>query len=163
MASLFALLDRFLARLPLPTRFARFCVVGSSGAVVGFVALDLLVRAFPSGWGVWEHRLAFAGSIVIAIFSNFLLNYHWTWGDRERASGALSWLAKLGRFYLVSAVAATVQWIVAVELFERLHLEDLLGPWGKFVAQAMGILTAMFFNYFANHLWTFAKRAPPPP
>ncbi|MFH1468862.1 MAG: GtrA family protein [Pseudomonadota bacterium] len=157
MTRLFALLDRLLALLPLPARFARFCVVGTSGAFVGFVSLDLLVRLFPSTWGVWEHRAAFAGSIAIAIFSNFLLNYHWTWGDRARATGALSWLAKLGRFYLVSALAASVQWIVAVELFERLHMEALMGPWGKFVAQAAGIVTAMFINFFANHLWTFKR------
>lgn len=154
-----ALLDRLIGLLPLPERFARFCVVGASGAFVSFVALAPLYWLLPAALGPWEHRLAVAGSIAIAIFNNFLLNYHWTWGDRERAATALAWFAKLARFYLVSTLAACVQWAVAVLIFERAGLQALLGPPGLYVAQATGILTAMSINYFANHLWTFARAA----
>jgi len=61
----------------------------------------------------------------------------------------------LAKFYLVSSLAATVQWAVAVLLYEGLDLAAILGPLGLYVCQATGILTAMFINFFANHLWTF--------
>ncbi len=173
MPALLTTLDRLIDKVPVSPRFFRFCVVGTSGAVVSFVALWALNWLFPASWGAWEHRAAIAGSIAIAIFTNFLLNYHWTWGDTERATSAGNWLAKLARFYLVSAVAASIQWAVAVLLYEktglnavlleqlttRLGTTPLVNDPGLYVAQALGIATAMFINYFANHLWTFRTKS----
>ena len=173
MLGLISKLDSLIDRLPVSPRFFRFCVVGTSGAAVSFASLWLINWLLPATWGAWEHRAALAGSIVIAIFTNFLLNYYWTWADTDRANGVLGWLAKLGRFYVVSAVAATVQYAVALLLFEQTglnaallailteHLASsaLINEPGLYVAQALGIVTAMFINYFANHLWTFRNRA----
>ncbi len=159
MRAVFQALDGLIDRLPISPRFFRFCVVGTSGMAVSFVALGLLYWVFPQSWGVWEHRAAIAGSIAIAIFTNFLLNYYWTWGDTERAASMGGWLYKLGKFYLVSSVAASVQWGVAVVIYEQFGLDALLGPPGLYVAQATGIATAMFINFFANHLWTFSDEA----
>ncbi len=173
MLGAFTKLDRLIDRLPVSPRFFRFCVVGTSGATVSFVSLWLINWLLPASWGAWEHRTALAGSIVVAIFTNFLLNYGWTWADSDRASSALGWLAKLGRFYVVSAVAATVQYAVALLLFEQTPLDEALlrlmaehtagsafvNQPGLYVAQALGIGTAMFINYFANHLWTFRHKA----
>ncbi len=166
------LFDRLIDKLPVSPRFIRFCVVGTSGMAVSFVALWLINWALPSTWGPWEHRVALAGSIVIAIFTNFLLNYNWTWGDTDRAAGLLDWFGKLGRFYRVSAVAASVQYIIAVLVFELSPLNAwllallervsgdtaIINEPGLYVAQATGIATAMFINYFANHLWTFQDK-----
>ncbi len=172
MLGFFRWLDRLIDRVPVSPRFFRFCVVGTSGAFVSFLSLWLINWMLPASWGAWEHRAALAGSIIIAIFTNFLLNYYWTWGDTERATNVTGWLAKLARFYMVSAAAASLQWAVAVLLYERTGLNrallDMLGgelgrtalvneP-GLYVAQALGILTAMFINYFANHLWTFRNK-----
>ncbi len=155
MLSALRSLDALIDRLPISPRFFRFCVVGTSGAAVSFVSLGLLYWALPSTWGNWEHRVALAGSICIAIFSNFLLNSAWTWGDREKIATTGAWFQRLAKFYLVSSLAATVQWAVAVLLYEGLDLAAILGPLGLYVCQATGILTAMFINFFANHLWTF--------
>jgi putative flippase GtrA len=166
-------LDGLIDRLPVSPRFFRFCVVGTSGMLVSFVSLWLLNWALPSSWGAWEHRSALAGSIAIAIFSNFLLNYTWTWADTDRASSAAGWLAKLARFYMVSAVAASVQYVVALLVFELTPLNAwllllieriagasaLINEPGLYIATGIGIGTAMFINYFANHLWTFKDEA----
>jgi putative flippase GtrA len=165
-------LDRLIDKVPVSPRFFRFCVVGTSGATVSFLSLWLINWALPASWGAWEHRAALAGSIVIAIFTNFLLNYTWTWADTDRASSPVGWLAKLGRFYVVSAVAASVQYAVALLVFEQTPLNErllallvdhagqsvLINEPGLYVAQAMGIGTAMFINYLANHLWTFKNK-----
>ena len=166
-------LDRLIDKVPVSPRFFRFCVVGTSGAVVSFASLWGINWLLPASWGAWEHRAALAGSIIIAIFTNFLLNYYWTWSDTDRAGSFGGWLAKLGRFYLVSAGAASVQWAVAVMLYEKTELNSallvlltehvsetaLINDPGLYVAQALGIITAMFINYFANHLWTFRTKA----
>ncbi len=166
-------LDRLIDRVPVSPRFFRFCVVGTTGATVSFASLWLLNWGLPASWGAWEHRAALAGSIIIAIFTNYLLNYTWTWRDTARATSASGWLAKLGRFYLVSATAASVQYAVALLLYERTGLDalllglldqhlgkpELVNQPGLYVAQALGICSAMFINYFANHLWTFKNRA----
>ena len=173
MLGLISKLDSLIDRLPVSPRFFRFCVVGTSGAAVSFASLWLINWLLPATWGAWEHRAALAGSIVIAIFTNFLLNYYWTWADTDRASSPIGWLAKLGRFYVVSAVAASVQYMVAVLMFELTPLNEallalmteqlggsrLINEPGLYVAQALGIGTAMFINYFANHLWTFRSKA----
>jgi putative flippase GtrA len=173
MLGLLAKLDRLIDRVPVSPRFFRFCVVGASGTLVSFASLWALNWVLPSSWGAWEHRTALAGSIIVAIFTNFLLNYAWTWADTDRAGSVGGWLAKLGRFYLVSAVAASVQYAVAVLAFELTPLNEwlltlldsvlgrtrLVNDPGLYAAQALGIGTAMFINYFANHLWTF--RDPP--
>jgi putative flippase GtrA len=173
MLDLLAKLDRLIDRVPVSPRFFRFAMVGASGTVVSFAALWAINWLLPSSWGAWEHRAALAGSIVVAIFTNFLLNYHWTWADTDRATGVADWFAKLGRFYLVSAVAATVQYAVALLVFERTPLNELLlaasdallgetrliNDPGLYAAQAIGIGTAMFINYFANHLWTFRDKS----
>ncbi len=172
MLGVLSTLDRLIDRVPVSPRFFRFCVVGTSGALVSFSSLWAINWLLPASWGAWEHRVALAGSIIIAIFTNFLLNYAWTWKDTDRATGVLDWLAKLGRFYVVSAVAATVQYVVALLVFERTPLnpwllelmERFLGETklvndpGLYVATAVGIGTAMFINYFANHLWTFRQK-----
>lgn len=151
-------INRIISRIPISPRFIRFGIVGTSGVIVSFLFLTLFEFILPSSLGVWEHRLALAFSIIVAIFSNFLLNSGWTWGDREKTG---SWLARLIRFYLVSSVAAFVQWGIAVICFELvfpdLGLIEFLGRFSLYVAQATGVIMAMMINFTANHFWTFTK------
>ncbi len=156
----FERLDRLLERLPLPARLMRFGIVGGTGVLVNLVCLALLRWAIPAlavRLGVadgtlagWSDRLAMAGGIAVSIFTNFLLNDAWTWGDRPKG-GRRHWLQRLGKFYLVSLVAALVQWGVAVVVFEVLEL------W-IYLAQLVGIGVALVINFAANHLWTFRGR-----
>lgn len=150
-------LDRLIDRVPVSPRFFRFCVVGATGTVVNLAVLGLSHALLPAAWGNWQHRVAMALAIAISIFTNFLMHDAWTWGDRPKEGTVRTWFRRLGRFYVVSCAAASVQWLVAVLLYEQ-ALERLLGTVGVYVAQAGGIAFALFINFGANHLWTFRSR-----
>ncbi len=143
-------LDRLIDRLPLSPRLVRFGLVGGSGVGVNLAVLTLVRLALAPELEPWRGRWAMAAGIVVSIFSNFLLNDLWTWGDRSKG-GAGQWFARLGRFYLVSAAAALLQWGVGIGLAEQLGVQIHL-------AQILGIGVAMGINFAANHLWTFREK-----
>ena len=58
------------------SRFGKFLVVGTFGAVVDFGTFNLLTSIF----GVWS-IVASALSFTAAVTSNFIWNYHWTYPD----------------------------------------------------------------------------------
>lgn len=88
--------------------------------------------------------LASALGILVSVFTNFVLNDVWTWGDRQKRP----WLARLYRYYLVSAAAALLQFGCAMGL--RLLLDINL-----YLAQFSGIAIGTIINYVANNRWTF--------
>ncbi len=155
MGPFFTRLDSLIDRLPLSPRLFRFCVVGSSGVLVNFLVLALSLLLLPSSLGAWEHRVAMAAAIATSIFSNFVLNDIWTWADR-RHLGLAAWLHRLGRFFLVSLLAAIIQWSTAIFLYEGGFVCREPGCGGIFLAQGSGIALAMLVNFTVNHFWTFA-------
>jgi putative flippase GtrA len=150
MRALLRKADELIEQLPVSPRFFRFCVVGGSGVAVNLAVLGSTLALLPAGWGAWQARTAQATGILVSILTNFLLNDRWTWGDRE-SGGARRWLRRLAMFYLVSALAALLQWSSSVALHEWLRL------W-IYLAQALGIVLAMGINFTMNHQWTFRRR-----
>jgi dolichol-phosphate mannosyltransferase len=136
-------------------RFLKFCLVGTSGVPVNLFFTWLGYRFLFQSLGA-ETRTAAASlcGILISIFTNFLLNDLWTWGDREKAQGRGPILARLGRFYLVCSIASAIQFGTAMGLGVWLQLHYL-------VAQLCGIGLAMAVNFVINNAWTFRDRPPP--
>lgn len=89
---------------------------------------------------------AFTLGIAVSIFTNFIFNDLWTWGDRDKQRRGF-W-GRLGRFYLACSLASAVQFGVAMVLNLGVQLHYLL-------AQLTGIAVATVLNYAANNLWTF--------
>jgi dolichol-phosphate mannosyltransferase len=130
-------------------RFIKFCIVGASGIPVNlgctwlayhwlFFALDETMRK----------GAASLFGIALSILTNFLLNDLWTWRDRQKATRGF--VGRMLRFYLVSSVAALIQWGAAMALALGLDLHLLL-------AQLAGIALATGVNFLFNNLWTFRK------
>ncbi len=151
MRALLRKVDESLERLPLPPRLLRFCTVGASGVAVNLAVLGSALALLPGAWGAWQARAAQAAGILVSILTNFVLNDRWTWGDRERA-GAPHWFGRLGKFCLVSAAAALLQWTGSVVL------REWLGLW-IYLAQALGVVLALGVNFGLNHRWTFRGRS----
>ena len=133
---------------PERVRFIRFCAVGGSGVFVNlaFVWLgeglsgdlsEVARSVFPSMLG-----------IVVSVFTNFLLNSAWTWGDRARSPGAMGWLGRIARYYMASGAAIAIQFLTAQALSLGLGLNLYLG-------QSAGILLGTAINFLANNRWTF--------
>lgn len=76
------------------TRFLQFCCVGASGMVVDFGSFHLLRGLGLTGdlaLGLVNVPHANMVSVALAIQWNFLLNWRWTFRDRDAAVGAAWW------------------------------------------------------------------------
>lgn len=140
-------------------RVAKFGVVGLSGVVVNLVIFELFYRLILTEVAV-ESRLVAANlfGVVVSIFTNFILNDRWTWGDREKG-GAGDWFGRLVKYYLLASVAAGVQVFVTWasftlfwEHFELVLFDVDLSPTASLLT---GIGSGMAINFLASHFWAF--------
>ena len=146
-------LRRILHRFNTPgqRRVIKFCVVGASDVPVNLAVSwrghSLLFASMSKNY---REAASFLCGIAVSIFTNFVLNDMWTWGD-NRADADHGFLGRLGRFYLVCSMAAGIQFGVAISLSRGLALHYLL-------SQLAGIALATAVNYAVNNLWTFRNK-----
>ena len=146
-------------------RVIKFGLVGISGIPVNYVFM-FIGKAFLFK-GLNENiadSLAYLLGIVISIFTNFVLNYLWTWSDRRKA-GLHGFFEQLGKFYVVSAVAASIQFGVSIGLSLWLKQYTFMQTviisnyrYYNALAPAVGILAGFIVNYWVNNVWTFKKQ-----
>ena len=136
------------------TRFLRFVVVGTIGAIVDFSTFNIL-RSF----GV---ILQLAGAIAfsLAILSNFLWNRYWIYPDSR--SKALS--RQLVEFTFVNILGLGIRTLVLTyltpiytDLAGRMPTVLPLGPTtlGENLALATAVGVVLFWNFFVNRYWTY--------
>jgi len=147
-------------------RFIKFLVVGGSGVPVnlGFVFLTTTLIGAALSTGTRD-SVAYIVGIAVSIFTNFLLNHSWTWGDRTAGEEG-HFFRRLAKFYLVSSLAAVFQFATSAGLSTLLRDTDtftwvIAGEYRLYhaVAPMAGILVGLVLNYGANNLWTFRKKA----
>jgi putative flippase GtrA len=140
-------------------RLVKFGLVGFSGVGVNLVIFEFFFRVVllpvPE-----EQRLVVANvaGVIVSIFTNFVLNDRWTWGDRAKG-GRTDWFARLGKYYVLASVAAGVQ-VFATWLSFRLVWDNLalvvhdvdLSPTASLLT---GIAFGMVINFLASHFWAF--------
>ncbi len=126
-------------------RFSRFLAVGAVGTLLDFSLLTLLKLAGLST--LFANTFSFTAGLI----NNFTWNRLWTFGDAEHTD----WHKQLLQFTVVSLVGLAFNNIIV------LSLEGLLGvmlgqpAWGYLPAKVIATGVVMFWNYFANRLWTF--------
>jgi putative flippase GtrA len=140
------------------TRFLRFAVVGTIGAVVDFGVSNFLIQAF-------SFPLVMAGTIsfIAAILSNFFWNRFWTYPDSRSKKIA----SQLVQFAVVSVMGLVIR--VPILHYVEPPLESLarlynLPPGGLIspdvladnLTLALAVFIVMFWNFFANRYWTYA-------
>lgn len=134
------IINAWWIRLQSSKTFIKFALVGATGVVVNLGAFTLLLNAGMNKF------LASPIAIELSIISNFLLNNYWTFRwrrtrDRTRIKGL--------KFNLVSVLALAVSYSTFI-------ISTWLVPiWPPQVHQAIGIVPALFINYFLNSYWTF--------
>ena len=137
------------------TRFLKFMVVGTFGAIVDFGIANLLTHFF-------NMPLVLAGTIsfTCAIISNFLWNRFWTYPDSRSRH-----LAKqLGMFIAVSVMGVTIR-IPILRFGEPFLLNYVKSPElslplsAEFIARnltlAIAVGIVMLWNFFINRYWTY--------
>lgn len=142
------------------TRLLKFASVGASGVLVNLLVFELCFRLLlPSALsGDPRFTTANAAGLLISIFTNFILNDLWTWGDRQKGTRRDT-LIRLGKYYVTASAAGLAQLAVAWLSFRLLwsHIELIafeinLSP---SISVITGIGVAMFLNFAASHLWAF--------
>ena len=138
------MLEFFLSILWLRLRshltFVRFCVTGLCGVVVNLGSFYLMLTL-----GIHKF-VASPVAIMISIFSNFMMNNYWTFGDRvmtgrESVRGV--------KFAMVSFLTLLLSYTIFVALsilFPRVF---------PVLLQACGIAPGALLNYYLNSRWTF--------
>lgn len=140
-------------------RFVKFAIVGGSGVVVNMAIFHLCYHlVFVSLSMTPRHSLSNAVGVLVSIFTNFLLNDSWTWGDRIKGQRR-QWFKRLGKYYLMCAAAGLVQLGVAhvanTYLFNSLSLRPLGFDLAPSLAVGLGIVAGIAINFPVSHLWAF--------
>lgn len=141
-------------------RLVKFGVVGGSGVVVN-LGVFWIFFTLLSGSALEEgtrHTLSNGAGVLVSIFTNFLLNDSWTWGDRIKGERQ-DWLKRLVRYYISCSMAAGIQ-ILTAHLAYSMLLADLklalLGhELGPSLAVLIGIACGIAINFPISHLWAF--------
>ena len=144
------------------TRFAKFLIVGTLGAVVDFSLLNVLMltlRARHVDLGMWHlfgaltlnGNLTFSNTISFtsAVISNFTWNRYWTYPESRSKPLA----GQLGQFFVVNIAGLAINLTVLNALdpfFAR-----LLGPLGYNAAKAVATIVVLFWNFIVNRFWTY--------
>ena len=137
------------------TRFFKFALVGTLGAVIDFGVMNLLSH-------YTSMRLVFAGTIsfTCAVVSNFFWNRYWTYP--ESRSRPLP--KQLGMFFLVNLAGIAIRIPILhflepplLRFFESVlnipyETAELLAK-NLTLAVAVGIV--MLWNFFVNRYWTY--------
>lgn len=147
---------KFLADKKERTRFLKFALVGSLGAVIDFGIFNLIVNLSPL-------KAVFASiiSFIAAVLSNFLWNRFWTYPDSRNKNFS----SQLTQFVLVSVVGLAIRAISFTPL-EKIILDItskmtkpgfFLSPTsiGHNITLGILIIVVMFWNFFANRYWTY--------
>lgn len=140
------------------TRFLKFAVVGTIGAVVDFGTFNLLTK-FLNVNAVIASVISFA----VAIISNFTWNRYWTYPD-SRSKPLSKQLTEFGIVNLLGAgirtpvfayIKCPLQTLYSklpfLQIFPFLTPEFL----GNNTALAIAVVLVMFWNFFVNRYWTY--------
>ena len=140
------------------TRFIRFAIVGTVGAVVDFSTFNLLSVVF----GVIP-VVASVLSFTVAVLSNFTWNRIWTFPDSR--SKPLS--RQLLEFTVVNVIGAAIRTPLFAFLdhpLQRLYSHLSFLPIGFVTSEFLGhntalaiaIIVVLFWNFFVNRYWTYS-------
>lgn len=130
------------------TRFTRFLTVGAIGTGLDFSALTLLKLAgLPT---LIANSLSFTAGLV----NNFTWNRLWTFRDNLHAD----WRRQLMQYTLVSLIGLALNDTLVLSLEDILGMMLDLPGWGYLPAKVVATGVVVFWNYFANRMWTFNDR-----
>lgn len=146
-------------------RFIKFMFVGALGFIVDFTSFNLL-HAMQFGksvvagstWITHPEVVEQAISFCLAVLSNFIWNYFWIYPEARKTNQAL----KLTKFALVSVVGLAIGipvFTTALGIWRNMLSETTASTMRDVAAGNLALMTrvgvVMFWNFFANRLWTY--------
>ena len=136
------LLSILWIRLRSHLTFVKFCVTGLCGVIVNLGSFYLMLKL-----GIHKF-VASPVAILASIFSNFIMNNYWTFGDRVMISRRS---VRGVKFVMVSFMTLLLSYSVFVAL-------STLFPYVfPVLLQACAIAPGALLNYYLNSRWTFRE------
>jgi dolichol-phosphate mannosyltransferase len=126
------------------SKAARFFSVGAIGLGVNYLTSIL----FTTSLDMWYLHATILG-IMSSITSNFFLNKHWTFEDRDFT--AKRTIIQYGKFAGFSSIGALVQLGMVYYLVDEFSIAY---P----IALVLAVATAAFSNFILNKKWTFREK-----
>jgi len=127
------------------TRFIKFALVGTLGAVIDFSILNLMHKVLGCSLLV-SNSLSF----TCAVLSNFTWNRLWTFPEsRERPIRT-----QLPQFALVNLIGLGINNLVLVNL-AACFSHFIPDPFDYNLAKAVAIIIVLFWNFGINRIWTY--------
>jgi putative flippase GtrA len=137
------------------TRFLKFALVGTLGAIIDFGVMNLLTR-------LTGMDLVPAGTIsfICAVISNFLWNRYWTYPE----SRSRHVLHQLGMFFLVNIAGIGIRIPILhfaepplMQFFDDRYMHNPITAdvLAKNVTLAIAVGIVMLWNFFVNRYWTY--------
>lgn len=137
------------------SRFIKFLVVGTIGAVIDFGTFNLLTAVFHF-WPVPSSIISF----LAAVTSNFILNRRWTYPD----SRSKHVLRQAAQFAAVNAVGLGIRtplfaalipiWTSSLDQL-GLSLPISNQQLARNLALACAVIVVLIWNFVVNRLWTY--------
>ncbi len=122
--------------------FVRYGFIGTFGILINLGIYVVLTRFV--GWTV---ELSGAIAIELSILCNFILNNLWNLKTKEGSPGLLG---KMFKYHSISAVGASVNYIVLLVLFYKFGFHDI-------TANFIGIVLSIFINYGMNAYFSWKE------
>lgn len=152
-------------------RFLKFAVVGVIGFIVDLGTLVVLQATILPATSDLNVIIATSIAFIAAIISNFLWNRFWTYPDSRSRSvrtqmfqftfiSLVGWLARTLWIRLSYAPIGAALYPLLRSLLETVMpsfaaAQDVEARLGSMVAQIIGVVVVMFWNFFANRYWTY--------
>lgn len=138
-------------------RIFRFVIVGGIGALIQLSTLQLFRRAFP-------YQLSYFFSVELAVLSNFIFSNLWTFADKAIGAAQIPFkfiqfnLASFGSILIQQILAFVTENFIGIFVLFTLPIITLKIDTGL-VSAVVGILTGMFWNFFAYNTIIWKKKA----
>ncbi|HPL95294.1 MAG TPA: GtrA family protein [bacterium] len=121
-------------------QFFKFCVVGTTGAIIDIGGLWLLVEFV----GLY-YLVGATISFVAAVINNYFLNKYWTFKDQSKIS-----LAQFFSFSIISVIGLGINLLTMYIFVECVNLNYL-------ISKAIASLIVLSWNFLMNKYITFKK------
>jgi dolichol-phosphate mannosyltransferase len=122
-------------------RYARFCVVGTTGVAVDMGIIYLLADPSMLGWNLTLSKVIAA---EIAIFNNFIWNDVWTFRGLARSGNSRAErLARLGKFNLICVAGIGLSVLLLNGQVYWLGMN-------VYLANFISIVSVSVWNFFMN-------------
>lgn len=122
--------------------FIKFCVTGLCGVIVNLGSFYLMLKL-----GIHKF-VASPVAILASIFSNFIMNNYWTFGDRVMISRRSVRGVKFALVSVMTLLVSSSVFVALSTLFPRIF---------PVLLQACAIAPGALLNYYLNSRWTFRE------